>query len=364
MKHLLLMNHCSLDVQHPLRTAWLRTLLWVTLCVGTLIKSCFAMSITELETQANKQDPVAQYSLAQAFFTGKDVAKDSQRAIDWLKQSADNGYSLAQLKLANAYDSGIAIEENLDLAIYWYTKAAVQGLARAQLKLGILYEREYNEYQNTSHLDLAKVWYKVALENNSAQAEAGYNRILEAKFNAMRAAQLGQITKLDDESSKIDIPAQPSVTEPKQTQEPQWALPEVSQQVGYIIIAATFIVALLAVVLLGRKKRKQKTAVKQEQKSADESRVLRRELEKTRRQLLSQNAALKDLKNAQHDHSFTLACTFLGFNAKRLPSAEVIKTRYKKLCRVYHPDANGSDEEMKKLNAALKVILKHPSYAK
>lgn len=334
------------------------------LCITALFFSHWvgALTISELETQANKQDPVAQYSLAQAFFTGKDVAKDSQRAIDWLKQSAGNGYSLAQLKLANAYDSGIAIEQNLERAVYWYTKAAVQGLARAQLKLGILYEREYNEYQSVADLDLAKVWYKVALENNSTQAEAGYNRVLEAKFNAMRAAQLGQITKLDDESNKVITVASPPAA-PQLEQESKWALPEVTQEVGYIIIAVTFLVALLAVILLGRKKRKQKTAVKQ-QKATDDSRILRKELEKTRRQLLSQNAVLKDLKNAQHDQNFTLACTFLGFNAKRLPNADIIKTRYKKLCRVYHPDANGSDEEMKKLNAALKVILKHPSYHK
>lgn len=336
------------------------------LCITALFFSHWlgAVTIGELETQANKQDPVAQYSLAQAFFTGKDVVKDPQRALDWLKQSAGNGYSLAQLKLANAYDSGIAIEENLDLAVYWYTKAAVQGLARAQLKLGILYEREYNEYQTITDLDLARVWYKVALENNSTQAEAGYNRVLEAKFNAMRAAQLGQITQLDDESNKALTATEPSSPAPKMTQESNWALPEVSQQVGYLIIAATFLFALLAVILLGRKKRKQKTAVKQEQKSADDSRILRKDLEKTRRQLLSQNAVLKDLKNAQQDQNFTLACTFLGFNAKRLPSAEAIKVRYKKLCRVYHPDANGSDDEMKKLNGALKVILKHPSYNK
>ncbi|MDN3679967.1 J domain-containing protein [Vibrio tapetis subsp. quintayensis] len=335
------------------------------LCISALFFSHWvgALTISELETQANKQDPVAQYSLAQAFFTGKDVAKDSQRAIDWLKQSANNGYSLAQLKLANAYDSGIAIEQNLERAVYWYTKAAVQGLARAQLKLGILYEREYNEYQSVADLDLAKVWYKVAFENNSAQAEAGYNRVLEAKFNAMRAAQLGQITKLDDESSKVVTVASPSVA-PQIEQESKWALPEVTQEVGYIIIAVTFLIALLAVILLGRKKRKQKTAVRQEKKAADDSRVLRKELEKTRRQLVSQNAVLKDLKHAQQDQNFTLACTFLGLNSKRLPSADVIKTRYKKLCRVYHPDANGSDDEMKKLNAALKVILKHPSYNK
>ncbi|WP_407702388.1 DnaJ domain-containing protein [Vibrio algarum] len=51
-----------------------------------------------------------------------------------------------------------------------------------------------------------------------------------------------------------------------------------------------------------------------------------------------------------------MACAVLGYNPSRLPSEKEIKLRYKKLCRVYHPDANGSDEEMKRLNGAVKVI--------
>jgi len=31
--------------------------------------------------------------------------------------------------------------------------------------------------------------------------------------------------------------------------------------------------------------------------------------------------------------------------------------RYKQLCKIYHPDLKGSDEEMKRLNSALKIIL-------
>jgi len=322
------------------------------------------MSIDELEQQANKQDPVAQYSLAQAFFTGKDVVKDPQRAIDWLRRSADNGYSLAQLKLASAYDNGLAIEQNIDMAVYWYTKAAVQGLARAQLKLGALYEREYNEYQNLTHLDLAKVWYKVAVENNSQQAELGYNRVLEAKFNAMRAAQLGQFKQLDSKTSS-PAPLVP-VTElsPSPAKPSGWTLPEVSQEVGIAIIAGTFALALISVLILGRRKGKQKQATKQDNQAAREATRLRKEIEKNRRQLISQNAAIKDLKAAQHEQGFALACAFLGINPKKIPAMEEIKQRYKKLCRVYHPDANGSDDDMKKLNAALKVVLKHTTQTK
>ncbi|MEF1291946.1 DnaJ domain-containing protein, partial [Vibrio sp. M260118] len=55
----------------------------------------------------------------------------------------------------------------------------------------------------------------------------------------------------------------------------------------------------------------------------------------------------------------TLACALFGFNPSKIPDEKQIKARYKQLCKVYHPDLKGSEEEMKRLNQALKVILAH-----
>ncbi|MGT0150176.1 DnaJ domain-containing protein [Vibrio metschnikovii] len=53
---------------------------------------------------------------------------------------------------------------------------------------------------------------------------------------------------------------------------------------------------------------------------------------------------------------FSLACALLGFHPHRLPDEKIIKQRYKQLSKIYHPDLQGSEEEMKRLNGAMKII--------
>ncbi|USD64128.1 DnaJ domain-containing protein [Vibrio sp. SCSIO 43136] len=331
-----------------------------SVCVGFSFNAISA-SIDELTALADKQDPIAQYSLSQAFFSGNGVAKDSQRAVEWLKLSAQNGYSLAQLKLGSAYDSGIAIEGNVDRAIYWYTKAATQGLARAQYKLGVLYENEFEETSQLNDLKLAQTWFKVAQENNSEQAQDALYRVQELLFNARRAEQLGQFKQLDtnfeSEQSRLEDPQAPPV--PAQPQVLNW---QTYLNHPYLPYALGAIAALLVLITLiaALKRSKNKQGEKQQQamaKAQGDATKLRKELEKAHKQLLSQNVQIQKFKNDQQNQSIALACAFLGFNPNKLPTDDVIKQRYKKLSRVYHPDTNGSQEDMKKLNAALKIVV-------
>ncbi|CCN49289.1 putative TPR repeat, SEL1 subfamily fused with Heat shock protein DnaJ [Vibrio nigripulchritudo MADA3029] len=326
-----------------------------------VLTKAFAVPIEELEAKANNQDPVAQYSLAQAFFQGNGVPKDPQSAIVWLRNSAENGYPLAQLKLANAYDSGLAIEENRALAIYWYTKSAVQGLARAQLKLGAIYERSFRETKSVAALDSAEIWYRVAMENNSHQAEAAYNRVLESKFNYRKAAQLGQFEELDkaheDSLTTLDNPIPPPQPVVKDF---QWYLKTYQQELiygGAGIVGVLLLLILFVLMRKGRQKNKNAELESKVSEQNQQSKKLRRELERAHKQILKQNGLIEEMKSASQDQKFHIACAVFGFNPKRLPKKDVIKNRYKKLCRVYHPDANGSDEEMRRLNTALKLIL-------
>ena len=70
------------------------------------------------------------------------------------------------------------------------------------------------------------------------------------------------------------------------------------------------------------------------------------------------NQLQKNQKQSQENH-FALACALLGYRPGKLPDERALKARYKKLCRVYHPDADGSDEDMKRLNAAVKLVSKY-----
>ncbi len=317
-----------------------------------------AISIEELESKANKQDPVAQYSLAQAFFQGNGVPKDPQSAIVWLRNSAENGYPLAQLKLANAYDSGLAIEENRDKALYWYTKSATQGLARAQFKLGAIYERTYRNTKNILDLKTAEVWFRIALDNNSSQAEDAYNRILETQFNHRKSAQVVQFDQLDKAHKEQALSNQTAHRPLEKNLD--WYLTHFHNQIVYGSVGFAVLLLFIVVLILFVKNRRIQSHYELDSKLSDQTQQIKklaRELAKAHKKILKQSGMLEELKSASKNQKFHVACAVFGFNPVRLPQKNVIKDRYKKLCRIYHPDMNGSDEEMRRLNTALKIIL-------
>lgn len=161
--------------------------------IGLLLStSAFGQSVQQLTEQANQRDPNAQYQLSLELAKEEGEAAKAD-AFYWLQQSAQLGYEPAQIKLAQAYESGIGTQVDLKLAANWYWQAAVQGNLDAQIKLGALFEEQGSLF---SQLDIAQFWFGIA-SKHSAEAEDAYNRILEIKFNAMRAKQVSAISQLD-----------------------------------------------------------------------------------------------------------------------------------------------------------------------
>jgi TPR repeat protein len=68
---------------------------------------------------------------------GEGVKKDLAKAVEWLRQAAEQGYAPAQNALGFCYEFGDGVEKDLKKAIEWYTKAAEQGDARAQNNLAL-----------------------------------------------------------------------------------------------------------------------------------------------------------------------------------------------------------------------------------
>ncbi|POF60482.1 hypothetical protein CRN58_03410, partial [Vibrio vulnificus] len=67
----------------------------------------------------------------------------------------------------------------------------------------------------------------------------------------------------------------------------------------------------------------------------------------------------KKLQNQQKNHKVALACAMFGYLPSNIPDEKSIKIRFRQLSKLYHPDARGSEEEMKRLNGALKVLLQN-----
>lgn len=67
----------------------------------------------------------------------------------------------------------------------------------------------------------------------------------------------------------------------------------------------------------------------------------------------------KKLQNQHKQHKLALACAMFGYLPSGIPDEKAIKIRFRQLSKLYHPDARGSEEEMKRLNGALKVLLQN-----
>ncbi|MGD8589977.1 MAG: hypothetical protein PVG22_14220 [Chromatiales bacterium] len=61
----------------------------------------------------------AQYLLGLLYLNGQGVGENTERAIDWLKRSAQNGYYLAAVELGQIYGSGRGVAMDSEEAARW-----------------------------------------------------------------------------------------------------------------------------------------------------------------------------------------------------------------------------------------------------
>ncbi len=323
-----------------------RILLYVLVLTSSF--SVYSENIEQLLKQANQSNPEAQYELAMAYQSGKSTDKNPQEAFYWLQQSANSQYPPAIFQLAENYLSGTGTDKNISQVIYLLTELATKGDAAAQFKLGEIYQGL--ELAPTAS-ELAELWYHISADK-LPQAEEAYSKILEQKYNQQRAKQVSSIQKLD-----TIIDNQISASRSDSSQLP--SSDELGQDYVLIAIITLLLLVTLSIYKISRnKKLASSQSEKQNQQLISDSSAT---IKKQKRQLDTLYKELKRYQKHQQDsvnnQKYQLACAMFGYPPQQVPSEKEIKVRYKQLCKIYHPDMKGSDEEMKRLNGALKTIL-------
>lgn len=135
--------------------------------------------VTELINCAQKDNPACQLELAIIYFEGEKVEENQQKAFEWLKLSAENGYSLAQNEMGVLYkdgcDEGCLVPQNYKKAFNWYQLAANQGEILAQYNMGELY---YKGNGVRKDIRTAYKWYGLSAENGYYFAQYNIGRML------------------------------------------------------------------------------------------------------------------------------------------------------------------------------------------
>ncbi|MEZ8343588.1 hypothetical protein AB4122_18120 [Vibrio cyclitrophicus] len=331
---------------------WSSSLLRTLFLALTLIAPNLAHAQLSLNSQP--QDPASQYQLAQAYELGINVPQNIDDAFYWYSQSADNGNPDAQFRLGEWYLAGTRIEQDSKLALEWFIKAALQGNKRAPFEAAKIYESSLDE-DLLQPLDAAQLWYEAALKDNS-DAEEGYNRILEEQFNQQRAKQISSIEQLND-----NVNAEASTVQSSKKAAIRSNLTHSDYLIGVALALLISIASIIMTLVISKKRPTLKSGELGQQKQTLEAQISSKDLtiKQQKRQLQTIYNELKKQKNSKGLNNLQVACALFGYTPSSIPDQKNIKTRYKQLSKIYHPDGHGCDEEMKRLNNALKTILQN-----
>ncbi|MCY9846016.1 J domain-containing protein [Vibrio caribbeanicus] len=310
-----------------------------------------AQSVEELIASAENNNVHAQLQLAERFLRGRDVEQSDQDAIYWYQKAAEGGSHVAAAKLGFAYYRGIGTKSSDEKASFWLSQAAFAGDPQSTYLLGRLYEGRKEPLNN---LILAEVWYQKAATINP-KAENDFARVAEKRFNQLRAKQLSKMESMDLAEQTPSVNQHSKSDNPQAISNPTYAL------------SSALLGVLVLVCLLWKKNRSLRAHSKSLEEQIQQQKLkwtkeLSSKTERLKKQKSQIETLYKHVKNTSttsstNHEALNLSCALFGFNPAKIPEQKQIKVRYKQLCKVYHPDLQGSDDEMKRLNQALKIIL-------
>ncbi len=138
---------------------------------GNGVPQDYARAVEYLRQSANQGYAPAQTGLGSCYAHGLGVNQDYGEAVRWYRQSADQGDSLAEYSLGYAYAHGKGVTKDVAAALKWWRKSANQGQVHAQNALGQFYF--YGEHPgDTNHINYPEAarWLRKAAELGSAPA--------------------------------------------------------------------------------------------------------------------------------------------------------------------------------------------------
>lgn len=328
---------------------------WLLLFFTLVCSWPIAAQTDQIRQQARLGNPEAQFQLA----LSHQQTQQLDQAYYWFLQAADRGYQPAMMPLANAYLQGLGTSADVTQALLWYTKSATLGDVEAALAMGRLYQQGEHLPQS---LIMAEIWYHSIAERHPL-GEQRYNELLQQRFNQRRANQLIALHNLEIQAQQHDTVTNEEEKALKERQTQDYTISLMSDFL-FILIGLLLIMGILSLYRsVKNKQQHQAESLNMEQKEQlqQQASAIKQQasvIKQQKRQLDKLYQELKKQQQAhhQHDQTFSLACALLGFHPHRLPDEKTIKQRYKQLSKIYHPDLQGSEEEMKRLNGAMKII--------
>ncbi|MBY6196571.1 J domain-containing protein [Vibrio hangzhouensis] len=307
-------------------------------------------SVEQLQHETQLNNAEAQYKLGLAYETGEGTQRDLTLAAHWYKQASDNGHPAATYNYAQALEYGRGIQANPSKAVLLYTRLAALGEHSTYSKIARLYQSHDIQIANE---DQAVLWYSLA-KDLSPEYDSAYAQALQKQFDAQ---QLRQIQALEQQEQAASTSSHPLTTR-NIRQEPSnsnWIL-----HLSYLLALLTILVG--ATIMFRTHQRRStedpRHLIELQQKLSQQQQLIK----KLYKQLSGSRESMRPVVPSKADNTaLSDAYQRFGFSPVQTHNLtpKLVKMRYKQLCRIYHPDAQGSDEEMKLLNLAFEVIVNH-----
>ncbi len=166
-----------------------------------------AAGLAVLIEGAQAGDKLAMMALGDAFIAGGSaLAKSVPIGLAWYERAAELGYDPAVLQLATWFTDGTHVAKDLDRAADWLRASAQAGNANSAFRLGKLYDNATGGTQ--AHKAAALEWYWRAARKGHGEAmrwlayllrggSAGVTDRVDAYYWFARAGAAGQPTKTD-----------------------------------------------------------------------------------------------------------------------------------------------------------------------
>jgi hypothetical protein len=95
-------------------------------------------SFADVKRDAGKGVPAACYELAACYESGRDVPKDSVKAIALYQQAATGGEANGWFRLGKIFSDGLGVEPDRPKALEYYRQGALAGVVEAQYNVGAM----------------------------------------------------------------------------------------------------------------------------------------------------------------------------------------------------------------------------------
>ncbi|MFN1649279.1 J domain-containing protein [Vibrio rotiferianus] len=315
-----------------------------TIALTLTLSAC--LTSTAFASQSPTQ-PEAQFDLAQqlALKPNPDSPSDVRY---WLEQAARQSYIPAQKQLAEDYARGLTGSVDFAQATYWFTSVALNDPTDRGFLLADFVQHHQNRISTE---DLLEAWYQLAALKNP-QAEEAYNQFLEERFNQLRAKQVSEIVELDKNATHEQAQDKAAVEQEQKAEiTNMWYA---SGALGLSVLIGGFAFGYR------RHNKKVEANIAHEASQSLQLETQVKELQFSNKQLKRQLEKVfkefKKIKGQSDNQKLAIACATFGYTPQRIPDSKAVKLRYRQLSKLYHPDSRGSEDEMKRLNQAFKVI--------